>query len=237
MGTMKRASIVIPSYNQLDFLQNCISSIRKHTEIPYEIIVVDNASTDGTAEWCRREKVTFISLPRHEGFSVACNKGLLLSSGDTLVLLNNDTLVTHGWLSNLSAALYSGSDIGIVGPITNYASGSQQVHYPFENVDEFHRIAAEVNVSNPSKWKPVDRIVGICFVFQRELMEKIGLLAERLSPGHYEDDDYCLRARQEGYNLLVCNDTLIFFEGSSSVQRITMPDCVSPEPKPYKTSS
>jgi GT2 family glycosyltransferase len=216
---MKRASIVIPTYNQLDFLQNCISSIRKHTDMPYEIIVVDNASTDGTAEWCRREKVPFISLPRNEGFSVACNRGLLLSSGDTLVLLNNYTLVTCGWLRNLSAALYSGSDVGIVGPVTNYASDLQQVHYPFENVDEFQRIAVEVNVSNPAKWKRVERIVGICFVFHRELMEKIGLLDERLSPGHYEDDDYCLRARHEGYSLLVCHDTLIYYEGSDSFRR------------------
>jgi GT2 family glycosyltransferase len=214
---MKRASIVIPTCNELDFLQNCISSIRKHTDIPYEIIVVDNASTDATAEWCRREKVPFLSLPRNEGFSVACNKGLLLSSGDTLVLLNNYTLVTHGWLSNLSAALYSGSDVGIVGPVTNNASGSQQVHYPFENIDEFQRIAVEVNVSNPDKWKQVETIVGICFVFHRELMDKIGLLDERVSPEHYEVEDYCLRSRLHGYSLLVCHDTLIYYEGSESI--------------------
>jgi GT2 family glycosyltransferase len=213
---MKRASIVIPTCNQLDFLQNCISSLRKHTDMPYEIIVVDNASTDGTAEWCRKEKIPFISLPRNEGFSVACNKGLLLSSGDTLVLLNNCTLVTHGWLSNLSAALYSGSDVGIVGPVTNNASGSQQVHYSFENIDEFQRIAEDVNVSNPDNWKQVDKIVGICFVFHRELMDKIGLLDERIPPGHYEYDDFCLRARNAGYSLLVCHDTLIYHEGSNA---------------------
>ncbi|MCD9025965.1 glycosyltransferase family 2 protein [Cohnella silvisoli] len=214
---MKKATIVIPTYNQLDFLQGCISSIRKHTDIPYEIIVVDSASTDGTVEWCRREKVPFISLPRNEGFSVACNKGLLLSSGDTLVLLNSYTLVTHGWLSNLSAALYSGSDIGIVGPITNYASGPQQAHYPFENIDEFQRIAAEVNVSNPNKWKRFERVVGICFVFHRELMDKIGLLDEQFSVGDYEYDDFCLRAKLVGYSILVCHDTLIYHEGSATL--------------------
>ncbi|WP_373229490.1 glycosyltransferase family 2 protein [Cohnella sp.] len=213
---MIRASIIIPTYNRLDLLQKCIASIRKYTEIPYEIIVVDNASTDGTADWCMREKLTFITLSRNEGFPVACNKGLRLSSGDTLVLLNNDTLVTPCWLSNLSAALYSSSDVGIVGPVTNYASGSQQVNYPFDDIEEFQRIAAEVNVSNHSKWNRVERIVGICFVFDRSLMDKIGLLDERFSPGHYEDDDFCLRARLHGYSLVVCHDTLIYHEGSAT---------------------
>ncbi|MFC5468858.1 glycosyltransferase family 2 protein [Cohnella suwonensis] len=216
---MKRASIIIPTNNQLDFLQSCILSIRKHTDIPYEIIVVDNASTDGTAEWCRKEKIPFISISRNKGFSSACNKGLLLSSGDTLVLLNNYSLVTRGWLSNLTAALYSGSDVGIVGPVTNYAIGSQQVQYPFENIDDFQRIAEEVNVSNPVKWKRVERVAGICFVFRRELMDKIGLLDERFTPGHFEYNDYCLRARQGGYSLLICHDTLIYHEDSAVLRQ------------------
>lgn len=216
---MTKASIIIPTYNRLDLLQGCIESIRKHTDIPYEVIVVDNASTDGTADWCRREKLAFISLPRNEGFPIACNKGLRLSSGDTLVLLNNDTLVTPNWLSNMSAALYSSTDVGIVGPVTNYASGSQQVNYTFENMVEFKRIAAEVNVSDASKWQRVERIVGICFVFSRGLMDKIGLLDERFSPGHYEDDDFCLRTRLNGFSLLACHDTLIYHEGSASFKR------------------
>ncbi|BBI35024.1 glycosyltransferase family 2 protein [Cohnella abietis] len=216
---MTKASIIIPTYNRLDLLQNCVSSIRKYTDTPYEIIIVDNASTDGSAEWCRREKLAFISLPRNEGFPIACNKGLRLSSGDTLVLLNNDTVVTPNWLSNMTAALNSSSDVGIVGPVTNYASGSQQVHYPFEDVEEFQRIASEVNIQDHSKWKRVERIVGICFVFNRSLIEKIGLLDERFSPGHYEDDDFCLRTRLHGYSLLVCHDTLIYHEGSASFKR------------------
>ena len=216
---MTKASIIIPTYNGLDLLQRCVQSIRRHTESLHEIIVVDNGSGDGTALWCLREKLALVSLPRNEGFPAACNRGLRLSSGDTIVLLNNDTVVTPNWLGNLSSALYSDSNIGIVGPVTNYASGSQQVHYPFEDLEEFQRIAEAVNVSDRAKWKRVERIVGLCFVFRRELMEKIGLLDERFSPGHYEDDDYCLRARLHGFSLLVCHDSLIYHEGSASFKR------------------
>jgi len=216
---MTKASIIIPTYNGLDLLQRCVQSIRRYTDLPHEIIVVDNGSRDDTAAWCLREKLTLVSLPRNEGFPIACNKGLRLSSGDTIVLLNNDTVVTRNWLANLSSALHSSADVGIVGPVTNYASGSQQVHYPFEDLEEFQRIAEAVNVSDPAKRKRVERIVGLCFVFRRELMEKIGLLDERFSPGHYEDDDYCLRARLHGFGLIVCHDALIYHEGSASFKR------------------
>ncbi|MFC5405514.1 glycosyltransferase family 2 protein [Cohnella soli] len=214
-----KVSIVIPTYNRLDLLQRCVASIRRYTSATCEIVVVDNASTDGTPDWCRREGLTLVSLPRNAGFPVACNKGLRVATGDTLVLLNNDTVATPNWLDNMAAALRSSPEVGIVGPVTNFASGSQQVNYPFENLDEFQRIAAEVNVIDPRKWKKVERIVGICFVFRRELMEQIGLLDERFSPGHYEDDDYCLRARLHGYSLIVCHDCLIYHEGSASFKQ------------------
>ncbi|WP_325050101.1 glycosyltransferase family 2 protein [Cohnella faecalis] len=179
---MKRASIIIPTFNRLDLLIRCVASIRNYTDIPHEIIVVDNGSTDGTADWCRMAGVTLLSLNRNEGFPVACNRGLKISSGDTLVLLNNDTVVSPRWLSNMSLALYSAADIGIVGPITNYASGPQQVELTYPDIDSFILLADAVNRSDPHKWVPIQRIVGVCFVFRRELMEKIGLLDERFSP-------------------------------------------------------
>ncbi|MCC3377311.1 glycosyltransferase family 2 protein [Cohnella sp. REN36] len=214
---MTRASVIIPTYNRLDLLQACIASIRRHTkDVDCEVIVVDNGSADGTADWCRRERLTLVSLPRNEGFTKACNKGMRIAAGDSIVLLNNDTIVSRRWLSNLLRALYSEPVIGMVGPVCNYVSGKQQVHYPYADMDEFERIAAHVNVSAPEKWKRVERIVGLCLVFRRELMETIGLLDERFSPGHYEDDDYCLRARLHGYGLLICPDALIHHEGSAT---------------------
>lgn len=213
-------SIIIPTYNGLAMLKRCVKSIYAHTQdVPYEIIVVDNASKDGTAEWCLKQRLTFVSLPRNEGFPAGCNHGLRLAAGETLVLLNNDTVLTKAWLANLTKALYSAQDIGIVGPVSNYASGSQQVDFGFTDMDDFQRIASQLNVSDPSAWRQVKRIVGVCFVFRRSLMEQIGLLDERFGLGHYEDDDYCLRARQHGYRLIVCHDALIYHEGSASFRK------------------
>ncbi|THF73355.1 glycosyltransferase family 2 protein [Cohnella fermenti] len=214
-----RTSIIIPSCNGLDLLASCIQSIRKYTPSEHEIIVVDNGSKDGTTVWCLNERIPFVSLARNEGFPAACNKGMRLASGDTIVLLNNDTVVSKNWLDNLNAALYSSPDIGLTGPMAGNVSGKQQSRYSYGDLDEFQRLAATVNRSDPNKWKRTERLVGFCLAFRRELMERIGLLDERFSPGHYEDDDYCLRARLHGYGLLICEDVVIHHEGSASFRR------------------
>lgn len=217
---MTLTSIIIPSYNGLGLLQPCVEAIRAYTETPYEIIVVDNASSDGTDEYCRAHHIAFISLPVNCGFPAACNLGLQMASGDELLLLNNDVIVSRGWLTNLKSALYSAPDIGIVGPLTNYASGRQRVQVSYSDMPGFHAEAQSVNIPNPSKWMETGRLVGLCFLFKRELMNAIGLLDEVFSPGHYEDDDYCYRARLHGYRLLIAGDCLVHHEGSASFKEV-----------------
>ena len=216
---MKLTSIVIPTYNALPLLDECIRSVRAHTYQPYEIIVVDNGSTDGTPEYCRQREITFISLPENRGFPQACNLGMTIASGDALLLLNNDVVVSHNWLANMLNCLYSADDIGIVGPTTNFASGKQQVATDYGTVEQFHRVAEKANVPDPGKWRQVNRLIGFCFLFRREVMERVGLLDERFTPGHYEDDDYCYRARMAGYRLMIAGDVLVHHHGSASFRK------------------
>ncbi len=82
---MQLTSIVIPTYNKLPLLQQAVAAIRTYTrmdETPYEIVVADNGSQDGTVEWCRQEGLRFVALPYNAGFPVACNKGMRMASGD-----------------------------------------------------------------------------------------------------------------------------------------------------------
>ncbi|WP_301628676.1 glycosyltransferase family 2 protein [Paenibacillus apis] len=218
MSSRTMTSIIIPTYNGLELLIKCIESIRKYTDVPYEIIVVDNGSNDGTKEYCRKERLILISLPENRGFPVACNKGLAVAAGEQLLLLNNDCRVTPNWLSQLLTALNSAEDIGAVGPVTNYASGEQQIAAGLGGQDddgwiEFARI---FNRTDRSKWMEVKRLIGFCLMFKRSVYERIGPLDEDFSPGHYEDDDYCYRAVKEGFRLLICKDTFIYHEGSAS---------------------
>ncbi|MEC0203586.1 glycosyltransferase family 2 protein [Paenibacillus lautus] len=216
---MKKTSIIIPTFNGKDLLKDCIYSIKRHTKEPFEIIVVDNGSSDGTVDICRQEGVTFISLANNIGFPAACNKGLKIATGDTLLLLNNDVIVTRNWLQNMLNCLNSETNIGIVGPLTNYASGKQQIDMPYTSLEE---MSSQLNEPDAKKWQQVERIVGMCFLFKRELMDRIGLLDERYSPGHFEDDDYCYRARNAGYTLRIAGDVFVFHHGSASFAKQDM---------------
>lgn len=215
----RTTSIIIPTYNGLPMLATCVGAIRQYTDSPYEIIVVDNASTDGTDSYCIKERIPFISLPVNRGFPVACNIGLSAAGGDDLLLLNNDVTVTANWLSNMLAALHSRPDVGLVGPVTNAASGRQKVDFPFNNIEEFQLTAAQNNQPDPSRWSEVNRVIGMCLLMKREVLSKIGFLDEAFSPGHYEDDDYCYRARLAGYRLLMCGDVLVYHQGSATFNR------------------
>ncbi|MNI35159.1 hypothetical protein D3C73_891720 [compost metagenome] len=117
-------------------------------------------------------------------------------------------------------ALYSAPDVGIVGPVTNYASGRQQIKVPYTDISGFHAEAERMSLRGPSEWIGTRRLVGLCFLFKRELMDTIGLLDERYSPGHYEDDDYCYRARLRGYRLLIAGNCLVHHEGSASFKEV-----------------
>jgi glycosyltransferase involved in cell wall biosynthesis len=103
------ASIIVPCWNQLEFTRQCIAALVRHTRRPWELIVVDNGSTDGTAEYVRGVQdaaavpVTVIANRENRGFPAAINQGLAAARGDYLVLLNNDVVVTDAWLDQLIA--------------------------------------------------------------------------------------------------------------------------------------
>lgn len=216
---MSLTSIIIPTFNEVALLRECIQAIETYTDSPYEIVVVDNGSNDGTIEYCLKKPITLVSLAENRGFPEACNFGLLAASGSELLLLNNDVVVSQGWLANLRRCLHSSDKVGIVGPRTNYASGRQQMDLSYGSITEFQELAVSLNAPDPGKWFEVSRIVGLCFLFKRELMDRIGILDERFSPGHYEDDDYCYRARLAGYRLLIAGDAVVHHHGSMSFRK------------------
>jgi len=215
-------SIVIPTYNQLDFLRLCVESIMKNTDLPYEIIVVDNASTDGTEAYLRGlgGQVRYRVLDDNRGFAGAINVGMMMAKGRTIMLLNNDTLATEKWLDNLLICLYSDDNIGMVGPVTNYISGAQQINVPYDNVADMPKFARENNISNPARWRRIDRLTGFCLLFRRELFEAVGYFDEGFEIGNFEDDDYNVRVRLIGKSLVMAEDSFIHHFGSVSMKAL-----------------
>lgn len=198
-----KISIIILTFNQIQYTKLCIDSIRKFTdEDSYEMIIVDNNSTDGTFEWLKEQKdIKVIYNKENLGFPKGCNQGIEVSSGENILLINNDTIVTPNWLNNLNKCLYSSEYIGAVGPISNSCSNYQSIPFEYSNLDKMIEFAQKINSSNPKSWEERLRLIGYCLLIKREMIEKVGLLDEIFTPGCFEDDDYCLRMRKAGYRV------------------------------------
>lgn len=213
-----KTSIVILTYNKLDYTRQCIDSIRRYTAPDcYELIVVDNNSTDDTPHWLASQSdIQTIFNPVNRGFPAGCNQGIKVSTGDNVLLLNNDTVVTHHWLDNLLECLYGSDNIGAVGPVTNYAFYDSSIKAGYKSVEEMQEFAGRYNTARERRPEQRLKLIGFCMLLRRSVVDEVGLLDERFTPGHYEDDDYSLRIRRAGYRLMLCNDTFIHHYGSVS---------------------
>ena len=216
-----KTSIIILTFNQLDYTQKCIDSIRKYTnKNTYEIIAVDNNSTDETVSWLKKQKdIKTIYNKENVGFPKGCNQGIAVSTGENILLLNNDVIVTNRWLDNLAECLYSENDIGAVGPTTNNASYYQSIKINYHSETELQKFANTVNRLNPEMWEERLKLVGFCMLIKRSVLDQVGLLDEQFSPGNFEDDDLSYRIRLAGFRLLLCKDTFIHHFGSVSFRQ------------------
>lgn len=217
---MSFTSIIILTHNQLEHTQRCIQSIRLYTTLgSYEIIVVDNASADGTIDWLKQQAdITNIFNEENVGFPKGCNQGISRAKGDVIVLLNNDTIVTPRWLEKQLDALYSSEEIGAVGPVTNSASYYQAIPVNYKSVDELFAFSARYN-EQPPRWEQRLKLVFFCVAIKRTALDAAGLLDEQFTPGNYEDDDFSLRLVQKGYKLLLCRNVFIHHFGSASFKK------------------
>lgn len=214
-----KTSIIILTYNKLDYTKLCIDSIRKYTKTgTYEIIIVDNNSTDDTRLWLKEQKDIKVILNNENlGFPGGCNVGIKAAEKENdILLLNNDTILTPRWLENLNNCLYSDEHIGAVGAVTNNCANHQAIAIEYQSIDEMIAFADKYNVSDSSKWEQKVRLIGYCMLIKRSVMDKVGLLDEMFFPGNFEDDDLGYRIQSEGYKLILCNDTFIHHFGSTS---------------------
>jgi GT2 family glycosyltransferase len=215
-----RVSIIIPTFNNLQFTRDCIASIRGSTDIAYETIIVDNGSSDGTAQWARGEGLRAIPNPDNLGFPRACNQGIVAADGEYVVLLNNDTCVTPMWLERLIAHAEADRQVGVVGPSTNFAAGCQRIPASYSTREELLAFASRIAVERAGCAEDTAWLVGLCLLIPRRVVDAIGLLDERFGLGNYEDNDYCLRARIAGYRVVWAQDVFIHHAGHQSFKQL-----------------
>jgi GT2 family glycosyltransferase/tetratricopeptide (TPR) repeat protein len=256
-------SLILVTHNQLEFTKLCLESIERHTSEPYELIVVDNGSTDGTVDFVkelgagdwglgqkRPEKLTIAANASNRGFPAAANQGIRAASGRQVLLLNNDTIVTDGWLRRMLRAFNSERGkgdgfnlperpggccaqiepvpffpIGMVGPVSNFVSGPQQIAASYQgsgfgvqcaeklDTDGLEDFARTWGEANEGRVVETERLVGFCLLIRREVIDRVGLFDERFGIGNFEDDDYCRRAREAGFRLAIAADAFVHHFG------------------------
>ncbi|MBO3638310.1 glycosyltransferase [Bacillus subtilis] len=215
---MVKTSIIVLTYNQLALTKQCLESIWKHTNNDcIEVIVIDNGSHDGTRDYLKQiTSIKAIFNKTNEGFAKACNQGLEAASGDNILFLNNDTVVTNQWLEPMIKLLYQDDKIGMVGPVSNYVSGPQQVPVNYTNVEEIEDFSRLYCLQQRGRSKAVLRLVGFCLLVKKKVLDQVGGFDERFVGGSFEDDDLSLRVLQAGYQLKIALDSFVHHHGHAT---------------------
>lgn len=218
-----KVSIVILSYNAKDMMIDCIKSIRRNNPSDsYELVVVDNASTDGIVDWLKEQNDIVLQCNQENaGFPKGCNQGIELAEKENdIMLLNNDTIVTENALFWLRMALCE-PEMGAAGSISNMKEKVSATVRGKEDrsIEEQLEWAVHNNVLLKHPYEKSICLLGYALMIKREALEKTGYLDERFSPGNFEDADICLRLIQEGYQLALCYNSFIFHYGSISFKK------------------
>ncbi len=235
-GTHQSATaieIVVPVFNALDDVQRCLESLEKHTDgFNVRVIVVNDGSNEATSQWLRARCTNnplfkLIEHPANQGYTKTVNDGLKASDAPYVITQNSDTIVTQGWLQGLVRCMESDPKLGIVGPLSNAASWQNVPKLRDESggfavnelpagmtADDMARLVAQVS---DRRYPRLPFVNGFCFMIRRAVVDAIGYMDEENFPvGYGEENDYCIRAMDAGFELAIADDVYVFHAKSKS---------------------
>lgn len=211
-------SIITPTWNKLEFLKQMMDSIELFTDDwPFELIIVDNASTDGTDKFINSSKYKmngqYLRNDENKGFAIPNNQGSRIAKGNFLVFLNNDTIVTKGWLSTMMHVFQEEKAVGAIGArLVHPGRGTIQHAGVIEHASG---LPDHIYFNKPMDYPPANirrpmfAVTGACLLTPKALYEELGGFDEEYWCG-WEDMDYCQKVHQKGMNIYYEPKALVY---------------------------
>ena len=201
-----KLSVITLTLNKLEYTKNFIESLKKYTK-DFELIIVDNGSTDGTVEYIKSmPDIKLIQNTENKGFSAGNNQGIEIAAGEYIGFLNNDILLYPNWFEACKR-VFENEKAGFVSP------RHINPHYDNTNPKKYIKYFQGFHYDKPYE-KSFDECVFSCVITKREVLNKIGVFDENFFPAFFEDNDLKYRAIEAGYGIYVTNEAGFFHFGS-----------------------
>jgi GT2 family glycosyltransferase len=208
--------IAIPVWNKKELTERCVSSIRANTDAPYRIVLIDNGSQEPTRKYLESvssqypDTVKLIVNKVNLGNTAAGVQGMKYSDADYACILDNDTIVCKGWLSEMIKIAQSSDKIGIVNPNSNSFGLHKSEGMSLES------FSIDLLKENAGRSVEIGAAVGFCYLVKRKVINEIGCWDERFSPGYFEDTEYSMRAKKYGYKSVIAQGAYVFHDEHAS---------------------
>ena len=219
-------SILVVTYNSGVFVRPCLESILRNTSYPsYEVVMVDNASADHTAELLREYaardgRLRLYGLAENLGFAGGNNYAARQARGEHLIFLNIDTMVTAGWVGRLLRYVHRDPSIGLLCPVTNFAGNEVKINVSYSGWREMERFARALAAGKDGRKLEIQVAPLYCALMPRAVWDRVGEMDTRYEIGMFEDDDLSLRVRQAGYGVFAAEDCFIHHFGQGSFSQL-----------------
>jgi len=224
--TFPLVSILIITYNSASFVRPCLDSLLENTSWPrYEVILVDNASSDQSAalvqEYAERDsRLRLIRVDQNLGFAGGNNRAAHEAHGDYLIFLNIDTMVTGGWIGRLVRHFERDLSMGLLCPVTNFAGNEVKINVNYSCRREMDQFARRLAAEKSGEHIEIPVAPLYCAMMPRNVWDRVGEMDTRYGIGMFEDDDLSLRVHQAGFKIATAEDCFIHHFGQGSFAKL-----------------
>jgi GT2 family glycosyltransferase len=230
-------AIILVNWNGLQFTKACLDSLMAMPVKGYSVIVVDNASSDGSSSILKTNYPDIVLLENQQnlGFTGGNNRGIkyaLDKGADLIILINNDATVSSDFLDKMLLAYKQSPNAGIIQPIICFQHDKDRIWSAGGKYNTLFGISTTKGDRQPiTQYFPENKILdwatGCCMMVPAQVFRQVGLLQGSYF-AYFEDVDFSIRVRQQGYQILLASDCVIYHEGSASSKKASSEGVLSP---------